>query len=53
MNELPVTDMEHVMREINAQRWADGCIRRTRHSESIKQNVYRQIRKERSDEATK
>ena len=50
---VPVTDLEHVRKEIKAQQWADICIRRTRRQESVYQNKYRMKRKESSDEAVK
>ena len=48
---VPVTDLEHVKREIERERHVQKCIRRTRRNECLYQNVIRQIKRKKDETA--
>lgn len=52
MNDVPVTDLPHVMREIKKYQMAVESIRMTHRRECLRQNRYNQVKKQRY-EATK
>lgn len=50
---VPVTDLEHVKREIALQAQVEHDLTEQRRKEAIWQNWYRKIRKERKHETVK
>lgn len=50
---LPITDLDHVMKEIKHHEMVLECIKRTRRQSSLYQNDIRNKRKEGKDETAK